>query len=198
MPARYRTRLRYADNLTLTTGTLQLFGSEYTYRLNSLYDPDFASTGHQPLGFDQLSVWYDKYLVTRVNVELTITDPSQDGLAFAAAIRPTSAAGSIQSVAYNVAAERPGVMVKCINDTGDQVKTINFDLPMHEVFGVTRAMYAGASDAYGAQIAANPTLVSYFSMAAINLLNTTNASVRVLVRMTFDAEFFERKPPTQS
>lgn len=198
MPARYRTTLRYMAKHGLSTGTLGLFGSEHTYRLNSLFDPDFTSTGHQPFGFDQLSVWYDKYLVTRARIELTVTDPTGDGLALGVAVRPTSAASSLTGQTIDVVGERQGVMIKCINDSGEQVKTLLFDLPIHEVLGITQQEYHGALDSYGASVSANPLLVPYMSLAVINLSNATNYSAQVLVRMSFDCIFYERKVPGQS
>ncbi len=198
MPARYRTTVRYMAKHGLSTGTLGLFGSEHTYRLNSLFDPDFTSTGHQPFGFDQLSTWYDKYLVTRVRVELTVTDPTGDGLALGVAIRPTASTSSLTGQSIDVCGERQGVMIKCINDSGEQVKTLLFDLPLHEVCGITQQEYHGALDSYGASVSANPILTPYMSIAVINLSNATNYSAQVIVRMSFDCIFYERKAPGQS
>lgn len=198
MPARYRASLRYYAKHGLSTGTLGLFGAEQTYRLNSLFDPDFSGTGHQPFGYDQLSAWYGKYLVTRARVEITVTDPTGDGLAFGVAVRPSSTTASLASSSIDVAGERQGVMIKCINDSGEQVKTFKFDLPIHEVFGVTQQEYHGGLADYGAATSANPNLVCYLSIACINLSNATNYSLQALVRITYDCEFYERITPGQS
>lgn len=45
-------KFRYADYFTIDTGVSGV--GAYTYRLNSLFDPDFSSLGHQPLGFDNI------------------------------------------------------------------------------------------------------------------------------------------------
>lgn len=47
----------------------------YTFRLNSLFDPDYSYTGHQPRGFDQLALLYHRYRVNAVKVEI-VPDPS--------------------------------------------------------------------------------------------------------------------------
>jgi len=37
--------------------------SYYTFRANSIFDPDFSGVGHQPLGHDQWSNFYSTYTV---------------------------------------------------------------------------------------------------------------------------------------
>jgi len=60
-PDKMITTLRYHDfnNLNSTTGTV----ANYLYRLNSVFDPDFTSTGHQPMYRDLLATIYDHYAV---------------------------------------------------------------------------------------------------------------------------------------
>lgn len=52
------------------------------YHLTSLYDPDFTSGGHQPIGFDQIMPMYDHYTVigARARVSFTNTDPTHSQL----------------------------------------------------------------------------------------------------------------------
>lgn len=42
----------------------------YTFRLNSIFDPDYTSTGHQPRGYDQYASIFSKYCV--VGAEVTV------------------------------------------------------------------------------------------------------------------------------
>jgi hypothetical protein len=48
--------------------------SSYVFRLNSLYDPNLTSTGHQPIGFDQIMPLYDHYCVIGARVRVTATN----------------------------------------------------------------------------------------------------------------------------
>jgi len=59
--------LRYADvfGMATTSGTVT---STQVFRANDLYDPDFSSTGHQPMGFDQLMLWYNHFTVRRARL----------------------------------------------------------------------------------------------------------------------------------
>lgn len=77
-----KTKLPYSQDFGLSTGTLSsVFGPEQSFRLNAPFDPDFTGTGHQPYGYDQLTPFYNKCMVTAVDIEVTFYDPSADGLA---------------------------------------------------------------------------------------------------------------------
>ena len=43
----------------------------HIFRANSMYDPDYTGTGHQPLGFDEMSTIYNKHKVTRAKITVT-------------------------------------------------------------------------------------------------------------------------------
>lgn len=61
-PDRIRVKLTYymAFNSTHALGQAQI----YQYRGNSVFDPDYSSTGGQPNGFDQWKAFYGKYRVS--------------------------------------------------------------------------------------------------------------------------------------
>jgi len=60
-PDSITTQLRYFEefNLTSTTGGI----SSYLWRANSIYDPNYSGTGHQPLYRDEFALIYDHYTV---------------------------------------------------------------------------------------------------------------------------------------
>lgn len=67
MPMRYKTKLMYCDVLNVTY-TAPLGVQWYTFRMNSLFDPDFTGIGHQPAGYDQITPFYNSWIVTGVKV----------------------------------------------------------------------------------------------------------------------------------
>jgi hypothetical protein len=76
LPEKFRFQSRYMENnLSLDPGVAS--NNDHIFRLNSLYDPDVTYTGHQPLGYDQLSPLYTEYTVIgcRARVTLNNTDP---------------------------------------------------------------------------------------------------------------------------
>lgn len=66
-------RLVYTDSVLLTWTSLGGIGTK-TYRLNSLYDPDYSIGGQQPYMFDQLAAVYGRYLVKGAKITVTFTD----------------------------------------------------------------------------------------------------------------------------
>jgi len=78
-PAERTVDLLYVDVVTLTSAYGSLGFNQY--RLNSVFDPDQTSTGHQPTGFDQWAVYYNHYVVERCDyeVEMLPTVPTHVG-----------------------------------------------------------------------------------------------------------------------
>lgn len=60
-PSELTTKIRYTENLIMTSTSSSI--SKYVFRMNSIFDPDFTSTGHQPLYHDQLAALYTQYTV---------------------------------------------------------------------------------------------------------------------------------------
>jgi len=64
------TKHRYVSTHTLTPSGAALIAS-YQFRGNSLYDPDYTSAGHQPLGFDEYSNLYEHFTVLGSKISIT-------------------------------------------------------------------------------------------------------------------------------
>lgn len=67
---RYKAHLRYHTDVDMGVQGTTLVG--YVFSANGLYDPDITSTGHQPMGFDQLMAFFQHYTVlsSRIHVEV--------------------------------------------------------------------------------------------------------------------------------
>jgi len=69
-PRTLRAKLDFADVLTLSPTTANVVAS-HTYRLNSLFDPDYTGAGAQPVGFDELMAMYGDFFVTTTQVHVS-------------------------------------------------------------------------------------------------------------------------------
>lgn len=61
MPKTRKISMRYVDQISMTSTSGSL--ASYVFRANSIYDPNYTSTGHQPMGYDQWAVLYNHYVV---------------------------------------------------------------------------------------------------------------------------------------
>jgi len=77
--------LRYTSNKTIaipmasSAGQIGGPSSRFFYRANSIYDPDYATGGHQPLGMDQWEAIYNHYEVTSSKISVTFNVRYADG-----------------------------------------------------------------------------------------------------------------------
>lgn len=60
-PNSMKLTMRYCDNITIPNHNAG--AGPYVFRMNSIYDPDHTSVGHQPRFHDQVSAIYSKYCV---------------------------------------------------------------------------------------------------------------------------------------
>lgn len=71
-PKQLRMKHRYVEYVTLTS-TTGAIGS-YSFRANGMFDPNYTSTGHQPLYFDQVAAIYNHFtvLTSKINVKIVV------------------------------------------------------------------------------------------------------------------------------
>lgn len=146
----------YADNLTGRTG------SEYAFRMNSLYDPDFTGTGHQPVGFDQLAAIYKIYRVYKVDIQVRVVGRFGSAVTFVAAgVRPSLSSYQLGGLKKgDEVLEQPNntIMDGAINQSWSQSYWIA------DVEGCSRQRVM-SDDQYGSLVTTSPALPSYFAVA---------------------------------
>lgn len=67
---------RYLENYQLQTSVGA--PAVYTFAVNSLYDPNYTGTGHQPMGFDQMAAIFQSYTVVGVNASIKVWNRDAD------------------------------------------------------------------------------------------------------------------------
>jgi hypothetical protein len=65
---------RYASYCTINPGAGVT--ASHVLSANGMFDPDITSSGHQPLGFDNFSLFYDHYMVLGAKVTVTAVNVS--------------------------------------------------------------------------------------------------------------------------
>lgn len=193
----YSCKLNYSETFTLTTGVGGIFGTEQIYGLNNLYDPNYSGTGHQPYGYDQLSPLYRIYMVFGCKINLTITDPSADGMVVGAVIQPSNGTATVATYTPDVIKERPGAVTRVINNTGSQRSYITQYIPNHKLEGVSRPMWNARSE-YASTVGAGPASEQFLRIAVGSDAGQMSQTVKVRIYITYYCKFFDRITQSQS
>lgn len=199
MPDRYFTKLKYSyfrvvSDSPASDGTKGVI----EFRGNSLYDPDDSvGTGQaQPLGFDQLVQFYSRYRVYASKIYVKMHSLAATGTTpYYLAIVPRLRDGSIlTSPSIEVISEQPYSKYITRNqyDSNRGIKSI---MSTAKIFGVPKVSVK-ADDAYSAIVSGNPVLGWLWSINYGTLnssLNITPVQYSMEIKITYYAEFYERK-----
>jgi len=185
-PAQRRVKLVYSDTVSLTgaTGVIE----SHQYRLNSAFDPDYTSAGHQPLAYDQWSAFYNHYVVMGCTWEVSVISGNTQSM--------------ILTSAYVSDDETIPSFCTSLQELGGDVQASNVYLgssPITHVGSVTTAEFfnrdpkAIASDPnLRATVSGNPTEVLFLSLSCQSPSSTSHTT-EFLVRLVYDVVFMEPK-----
>jgi hypothetical protein len=178
--------------LSISTGAAGTTGV-HAFATNSLYDPDQTGTGHQPLGFDDLKIFFDHYVVVGARIRVRF-----------------SAAGATANNTSNVLC---GIML-----TDDLTSATDPRVFLEQPFGVSTELamtlshkpfqelrhHWTAKEWYnlgdpmdnfnniGALYSANPSEMAYFTVwVADHYSGDSTRSVRFTVEIDYDAVLLE-------
>lgn len=120
---KFRSTLKYADTARLLTGV----GSTRFRVLscNGMFDPDITGTGHQPMGFDQLTTFYDHYCVIMCKGRFTYTNLTSTPVVVGVVISDVSTTTALTST--DQVMEQPSVkwMVLAPSGNADATKSMS-------------------------------------------------------------------------
>ncbi len=192
-PNTRRVTMQYAQLLQLVTDATPDYSTEWDFRLNSIFDPDFTGTGHQPKYHDTFATLYQKYLVHNVDITLEFYDTSADGIIVGGGF----GFSAFSALTAGDLAERSNIQLATMSNSGEQRVVLRYRISPAEALGLTRAQYLNSADTYGATFGSNPTTVSYLRVVYSHPVSSS-VSVKCLVRMAFDVQVSELKDPGQS
>ncbi len=182
-PDRYHTTLRYSDSLVINPGVSY---GQYTFRGNSLFDPDYTSTGHQPLYFDQLSAVYGRYRVISCLIKLKVI--SVGSVATQMVIIPVSEVTTFTS--QSLALEHPRAKVlPIVGVSGYQTASSSYNMSTRKILGLTQTQLQDID--YSAATSANPLQLWYYIVYAYEP-GGGNVHTAFTVTLDYVCEFFDR------
>lgn len=190
IPDRYICKMKYATSVTTAAAN-----GQYVFRLNSLFDPDFSGVGHQPYGFDNLALLYNRYRV--VSCGWRIQQPSRtDGSPIIVAALPSNDAALLWAD-YGEMAENPRTKY-VTNNPGAPVATLSGKQYLPRLIGRTRAQYM-ADDNYQSVVNTNPVEQAFLYLNTfLGQTGVPVGSVPLNVVLEYSVEFFDAKHILQS
>lgn len=192
-PASITKRLRYSTTFAGST-TSGAISNTYVFRANDLFDPDFTGTGHQPMGFDQLMLWYNHFCVISAKIIIVCKNTT----------------GSVPTICLRVDADStPLTVIDRIVEFGGCVtedlevkgafganKTLSMSVDIARLMGLSRkTMFADPT--LRGTAAASPTELSYFHITMWDTTGVTgSAEFDVILEQV--AKFMEPRDVTES
>ncbi len=161
-------------------------GDFRTFRLNSIYDPDYTGTGTSAVGYSARALFFGRYKVLRARVSFrcwgSTGGNSLVGIMF----------GGNTTLASNPAlwAVEPNSHSKMLQgNTGTTHSVVNFDMtvPMHKVLGISKKQFSIDLD-YQSAFGSNPQLQAYATIWVFGQ-SAVPQSIVYDVRISFDTEF---------
>lgn len=162
-------------------------GITYTWRANSLFDPDFTGAGVQPLGFDQWSALYSTYRVWQCDYEITFANLTSTAIVVGIVKTPNAA---LTSTASSWLIERDSKSFTLgPKESGQSVIKTRGSLYPWKVLNVTKQQYLmdGRSSA---AMTGNPTSLAYLTTFLVGF--GTIASVSIMVKFKYKAQLISR------
>lgn len=191
-PARTKRVLRYSTNISLVSSVGAV--ASYIFRANDLFDPDFTSTGHQPMGFDQMMVFYNHFAVERSRI---------------ACVFKNQATGTMRCLirqdADNVALTLPDQILEFGGLTTDTLegkgvyganKTLQLSVDIPKIQGIARSALTSDPTLRGSA-SSSPSEVTYFHVQVWDPLGA-GGTVGIDILMEQAAWFLEPRDQTES
>lgn len=171
--------LNYSQQVNLTGSLGGIVGTSQSFGLNCLFDPDLTGVGHQPMGFDQLMLLWQRYKVYKV--EFKLRPIITTGAPFLAAqVQNSQTSVALTGVDYNTCAERSNVAVKVIGDPNESVITGRFTMAEIEGKNIIDDNYSGS-------VSGNPSNQIKLVLGCGDILGADNPACAVQVDITFYA-----------
>jgi len=195
VPAKLKSTLKYAETITLNPSVGGCAG--YTFRCNSLHDPNYSGVGHQPMGFDQLKVLYDRYTVTGCRIKVTqvpssvsTTIPGMFGVIM------NEDSGLTAGTTLSFCLEQRNVSKTEVTGTVTSLTTpIKYSCDIAQYFGIKDSI-VGEGD-YSSRGTVDPTRTCYFTVF-YGQDSSTAGQKDFMIELEYDAVFTEPKELAQS
>jgi len=188
-------KLRYVQSISIDPAAA--FIDRYTFRANSCFDPDWTGAGHQPLGWDQWTVFYNHYVVVGSKISAVCTSGAATSGILVSGITLTSQNGAATTVEHLLEQGLTKSKKQSVHAGAQRPKTCYSNFSAKKYFNVTNMM--DNLDRLGAPVGANPQELAFYQVWAGNSVpSVDHPTVDFLVTIEYIVVFSEPKELAQS
>lgn len=185
-------QLKYCQFIALNPGAAGIPATHY-YRMNSIYDPDFTGTGHQPMGHDTYETLYNHYYVKSCKTTVYFSSTSAVGTdACIVGMRFDNDTTTTPSGGLNELTEQRSSTWGVLSNRNDKAT-----LRLSKMFNTNRHFGSTAKwnrTGLGADFGTNPSQVGYLQLYAAPIDAAVDAAViNCYVVMTYTVYMTEPK-----
>jgi len=143
------TTMRYHEIFSLTVPGSSMY--QQLFNLNSIYDPNRTGIGHNPQGYTQMSVLYNRYLVTKVKILIQSSSVQQT---YFICVTPSN--GTFPgSITYEDVCEYPFSFSSPVGGGGSPNYIYNRTIGLSNLGGVSKTKYL-VDDRYSSIVTSDP------------------------------------------
>jgi len=169
----------------LVTGTAT--ANSYVFAANGAYDCDISGSGGQPMGFDQMMIFFNHYTVLRCRITVTAWNTSTTLIPFIGIM--ISGSSSVTS-GYEMAVENGNIEFVPLGYQGQagSMAKLTREVDVAKFQGITNIM---DDPNMRGDSASNPTELTYFHITTWNPASATQVTTNISALLEFDTVFHE-------
>jgi hypothetical protein len=188
-PDSVKVKLKYVERVTMNTLTSTGAWS-YAFRLNSVFDPNFTGTGHQPNGFDQWAAFYGKYRVVGGSWRVTYANADVQYPVDLIAVERANDNSVDSSVEAYLQEPRSHYALGAAR--GAPAVSLGSSFQNQKLLGLDSKEFADQD--YAALVTTNPAIQTWLMLfAQVHHSELSSADQAVMVEIWYDVIFYERE-----
>lgn len=196
----HRVMIPYYAYQQQITGAAGIITTRF-FSANGAYDPDVTGTGHQPMGFDTMMLYYEQYCVVRSKITVTFVNKGVEAVRAAISLTPDTTAPVIGDLVEN-GLIRPVVLDAPNNSSGSggrygRIAVDNLSCDTASFFGRKSHRELLDDTSLNGNSAANPSEQVYFAVSSWGGFSTDNTTVNYDVILEYDVIFWEPRKLSQ-
>lgn len=185
-------KLKYCDKYNFSPNAGSITSQQFM--LNSVYDPDYTGTGHQPMYYDNYAALYQKYRVHAYKIKISCIGITT-GVPTVVTWK-TNDSATVPSTSFSemVEANRSKYCIL----SGFEGQNRGFIRQYQKIANIMGLKKLGQERDYTASVGSNPSEAVYGTILVQPMNAASTCQVQVIVELTQYVEFYSRKPQDQN